>query len=100
MFCVSRYAAILFAAACAGGAAHAATPVALTNPGMEEPYYAVNLNGGAISGYLANGWTENSAWANTTVQYSERTPTRIADRRAESGRDQRRHRPRAVHSTV
>ncbi|MFZ0934242.1 MAG: carbohydrate binding domain-containing protein [Bryobacteraceae bacterium] len=67
----SRYAAILFAAACAGGAAHAATPVALTNPGMEEPYYAVNLNGGAISGYLANGWTENSAWANTTVQYSE-----------------------------
>jgi hypothetical protein len=66
-------AALLFAAICAGVAAHAATPVTLVNPGMEPPYTAVNLNGGAISGYLANGWQENSAWASATVQYSEDT---------------------------
>ncbi len=38
---------------------------------MEPPYNAVNEDGGAISGYLANGWYENSAWANAAVQYSE-----------------------------
>ena len=54
-------------------AASAATPVPLTNPGMEQPYYAVSLNGGAISGALANGWNENSAWADATVQYSSET---------------------------
>ena len=64
-------AAFLFAFVCAGGAAHAATPVALANPGMEEPYNTVNSNGGAISGKLAHGWSDNSAWANATVQYSE-----------------------------
>jgi len=68
-----RCSALLFAAICAGVAAHAATPVALVNPGMEPPYAAVNLNNGAISGYLAHGWEENSSWANATVQYSEDT---------------------------
>src|ERR1017187_5253291 len=66
-----RGATLLFAAVCAAGAAHASTPVELVNPGMEEPYNGVNLNSGAISGALAHGWNENSAWANATVQYSE-----------------------------
>ena len=66
-----RCAALLFVALCVSGAAHAATPVELANPGMEPPYYAVNLDNGAISGYLANWWTENSSWAGATVQYSE-----------------------------
>jgi hypothetical protein len=64
---------LLFAAICAGVAAHAATPVALVNPGMEPPYTAVNLNNGTISGYLAHGWEENSSWASAAVQYSEDT---------------------------
>ena len=64
-------AGILFAFVCAGATLNAATPVALVNPGMEEPYNAVNLNGGAISGTLALGWSDNSNWANPTIQYSE-----------------------------
>jgi len=40
---------------------------------MEAPYNTVNLNNGAISGAIANGWSDNSAWANPTVQYSEET---------------------------
>jgi hypothetical protein len=55
------------------GWAQTATPVALTNPSMEPPYYAVNLDGGAISGYVANGWSDNSSWDGATVQYSEET---------------------------
>lgn len=68
------WAPLLVAAVCAAGAAEAAradAPVGLTNPGMEEPYGAVNSSGGAISGHLANGWVENSSWANAAVQYSE-----------------------------
>jgi hypothetical protein len=65
--------ALLLAALCAAGAARADTPVGLTNPGMEPPYVPVNLNSGAISGAIANGWSENSAWANATVEYSEET---------------------------
>ncbi|HEY1220540.1 MAG: carbohydrate binding domain-containing protein [Bryobacteraceae bacterium] len=68
-----RFAALLFAAVCAGGAARADTPVALTNPGMEPPYNAVDLDSGAIYGRLAQGWNDNSAWASATVQYSEDT---------------------------
>jgi hypothetical protein len=68
-----RCAALLFAAICAGVAAHAATPVALVNPGMEPPYNAVNLDDGAISGSIAYGWSDNSGWASATVQYSEDT---------------------------
>jgi hypothetical protein len=58
---------------CAAGAARADTAVELTNPGMEPPYIPVNLNGGAISGAIASGWSDNSAWANATVQYDEDT---------------------------
>ncbi|MGB7760106.1 MAG: carbohydrate binding domain-containing protein, partial [Bryobacteraceae bacterium] len=66
-------AALLFAAVCGCVAAHADTPVALTNPGMEPPYNAVDLDNGAIYGRLAQGWSDNSAWASATVQYSEDT---------------------------
>jgi hypothetical protein len=84
--------------------ARADTPVADTpvaNPGMEPPYNAVNLNGGAISGSLANGWSENSAWANPTVQYSEETNNPHSGLACQKGgRDQRGHRPGAVHSAI
>jgi hypothetical protein len=63
----------MLAVVCHAGLARADTPVALVNPGMEAPYNAVSLNNGAISGALANGWSDNSAWANATVQYSEET---------------------------
>jgi uncharacterized protein (TIGR03437 family) len=51
----------------------ASTPVPLVNPGMEAPYRTVNLNNGAISGQIADGWNENSAWANASVQYAQET---------------------------
>jgi hypothetical protein len=50
---------------------HADPAVALVNPGMESPYNSVNLNNGAISGNIANGWSDNSAWASPTIQYSQ-----------------------------
>jgi len=68
-----RALAPLFAALCAVLAASASTPVELTNPGMEPPYGAVNLDSAGISGLIANGWSDNSGWANATVQYSEET---------------------------
>ena len=40
---------------------------------MEAPYSTVYENGGAISGYLAHKWQDNSGWANATIQYSEDT---------------------------
>jgi len=55
------------------GTAQADTPVELVNPGMEEPYDTVDLNNGAISGSIANGWSDNSAWANATAHYSPDT---------------------------
>jgi uncharacterized protein (TIGR03437 family) len=40
---------------------------------MEATYLPVSLNNGAITGQIANGWSENSAWANATVQYAQET---------------------------
>jgi len=54
-------------------AAYGDTSVALTNPGMEPPYAAVNADGSGISGNIAAGWQDNSGWANAAVQYSEET---------------------------
>lgn len=68
-----RCAALVFAAVFACLLADAATPVALKNPGMEPPYNAVYEDNGAISGYLANEWNENSTWASPTAQYFEDT---------------------------
>ena len=69
----ARCVAFLFTAISVLVPARADTPVALTNPGMEPPYNPVNLNSGAISGAIANGWSDNSTWASATVQYSEET---------------------------
>lgn len=69
----ARCVAFLFTAISVLVPARADTPVALTNPGMEPPYNPVNLNSGAISGAIANGWSDNSTWAGATVQYSEET---------------------------
>jgi uncharacterized protein (TIGR03437 family) len=51
----------------------AATPinVPLVDPGFESPYYAVSGNNGQISGSIANGWSDNSTWSDSTVQYSQ-----------------------------
>src|SRR5208282_6819301 len=65
--------ALLLAALFAADTARANNLVGLTNPGMEPPYLPVNLNGGAISGSIANGWSDNSAWANATAHYSPDT---------------------------
>ncbi len=66
-----RCAALVCAAVFAAVAAYADTPVALTNPGMEPPYNVVYEDNGAITGYLAYGWNENSTWASAAAQYSE-----------------------------
>lgn len=54
-------------------AALATTPtnVALVNPGFESPYFAFSANNGLISGNIANGWSDNSTWSDSTVQYSQ-----------------------------
>ena len=38
---------------------------------FESPYYAVSGNNGQISGSIANGWSDNSTWSDSTVQYSQ-----------------------------
>ena len=48
-----------------------ATSVALINPEFESPYATVSGNNGQISGYIANGWSDNSTWSNSSVQYSQ-----------------------------
>lgn len=68
---------LLLAALCAAGMARADTPVELINPGMEAPYNPANpdntATSGLVSGVIANGWSDNSAWAGATVQYSQET---------------------------
>lgn len=49
------------------------TAVPLTNPGFETPFVTVNGSGGQISGQVAAGWLDNSAWSESTVQYSQET---------------------------
>ena len=63
-------AAVIFLAP---AAALPATPttVALTNPGFESPFGTVSGNNGQISGNIAAGWSDNSAWSDSTVQYSQ-----------------------------
>jgi hypothetical protein len=63
-------AATLFAAP---AAAPATTPtnVPLVNPGLESPYFAISANNGLISGNVANGWSDNSTWSDSTVQYTQ-----------------------------
>ncbi|MFN7998747.1 MAG: carbohydrate binding domain-containing protein [Bryobacteraceae bacterium] len=63
----------VLAASCFIVPGYADTAVELANPGMEQPYNTVNLNNGAISGSIANGWSDNSDWANPAVQYSPET---------------------------
>src|SRR5579871_5215200 len=59
------------AAALVAGAAAAATNVPLVNPGFESPYAAVSGNNGLIGGMIASGWTDNSSWSDSTVQYAQ-----------------------------
>ena len=49
----------------------ASTNVSLTNPGFESPYVVVNGNNGEISGNIAGGWSDNSTWSDSTVQYAQ-----------------------------
>jgi hypothetical protein len=64
---------LLLVAAAGLAAAQTPTPVPLVNPGFEAPYKSVNLNGGTITGQVANGWTDNSSWDSATVQYAQET---------------------------
>ncbi len=49
----------------------AATNVPLANSGFESPYSAVSANNGLVAGWVANGWSDNSTWSDSTVQYSQ-----------------------------
>ena len=51
----------------------AATNVPLTNPGLEGTYLPVNAGSSSITGMIASGWSDNSAWANAVVNYSQVT---------------------------
>lgn len=69
----SLFVRISAAAIFAAPAARAATPinVPLSNSGFENPYVVVSGNNGRISGNIASGWSDNSAWSNSTVQYAQ-----------------------------
>lgn len=45
----------------------------LTNPGFEGSYQPVNSGKASITGVVAKGWSDNSAWADVTVDYSRDT---------------------------
>lgn len=45
----------------------------LTNAGFEGPYQPVNSSSKKITGFIANGWTDNSAWGDVTVDYQQDT---------------------------
>src|ERR1035437_6702768 len=62
-----RISAVAIFAAPVAGRATTPTNAALTNPGLESPFFAV-WKQRQISGDTANGWSENSAWSNSTVQ--------------------------------
>lgn len=51
----------------------AATNVQLTNPGLEGTYLPVNAGSSSITGMIASGWSDNSAWASAVVNYSQVT---------------------------
>ena len=64
--CYRLLAAALFALPFHGAAA---APVPLANPGFEAPYVAYSGNGGAVTGAIAQGWADNSSWANVAAVY-------------------------------
>jgi hypothetical protein len=49
------------------------TPVTLTNPSFEGNYLPVGDATAQIGGLVANGWQDNSSWANVAVRYSQET---------------------------
>jgi len=53
--------------------AAAPTNVPLVNPGFESPYIPFSGNNGLIAGNIANGWSDNSTWSDSTVQYTQET---------------------------
>ncbi len=51
----------------------ALTWAALVNPGFEGDYAPVNSGSSKVTGVIANGWTDNSAYSDVTVNYSRDT---------------------------
>ncbi len=45
----------------------------IRNEGLERPFRAVDSSRATITGTLANGWSDNSDWADVSVDYSEDT---------------------------
>ena len=72
---VTVFAALLFAAGAAPAdpPADPAVPQLLTNGGFEGPYVPVHPAPGKaqITGSIANGWWDNSDWADVTIDYAE-----------------------------
>jgi hypothetical protein len=51
----------------------AITWAALANPGFEGKYAPVNSSSRTVTGVIASGWTDNSAFGDVTVNYSRDT---------------------------
>jgi hypothetical protein len=49
------------------------TWAALVNPGFEGKYVPVNSSSSTVTGVIAGGWTDNSAYGDVTVNYSRDT---------------------------
>ncbi|HLY16538.1 MAG TPA: carbohydrate binding domain-containing protein [Bryobacteraceae bacterium] len=65
-----RLSAAVMLAGQGGALAVSATSVTLINPGFESPYFGLSGNS-QITGVIATGWSDNSAWSNSTVQYAQ-----------------------------
>ncbi len=63
--------AVLFFTLMALPFAASATP--LTDPGFEGAYIPYSGNGGAVTGAIAPGWSDNSSWAHVAAVYSADT---------------------------
>lgn len=48
-------------------------PGPLLNPSFEGPYLPVSDGAAQITGVVASGWQDNSAWAGVSVQYAQET---------------------------
>jgi hypothetical protein len=61
------------ALAVTAGLLPALTWAALANPGFEGAYVPVNSGSSTVTGVIARGWTDNSAYGDVTVNYSRDT---------------------------
>ncbi len=69
----SQFSRVLCGAALLAACYAAETYAQMINPSFEGPYNAVASTESTITGVVANGWIDNSSWANVNVDYEQET---------------------------